>query len=501
MKSLHVGNLANVAYGCCKILKQAGHDLNLIVHDERHLMSQPEWDDLELKSEDFLDEFDFAVNRADFGDYKRPDWFHVGTLLPQLDPIDAIARRIAPLFPARLRRRCRPTYHRTVAARRQLLRKSRAAIPRPLKELGRKPYALAVDLAYSLMRGQIPARFRLSRAMAGGTSESADSVIPRGLDPETRKALEVYRLHSQWYKRHTAGQDVSVAYVLAPIYAYLAGDLPYVSVEIGTMRDIPFDGTDAGRALALAYQHSDFVLITNPDVISSARRLGLERYAFCPHPVDEDVYSPQPNGGPWRHELLAQYQADHLLFAPARQNWEVKGNDRYFQAFARLLQEFPRTTLIIPGWGQEVERSKRLCKHLGIESRVAWVKPVSERGLVKYYQAVDVVLDQFALSTFGLVTGKALATGCSVVTSYDPNIHTWCFEEHPPLISAQSSEQIAAAVGGLLRDQGYRWRIGAASRVWALKYHSKKVVQQVMERAMGEAIEHFRRKGCSRRAA
>ena len=68
MRSLHVGNRANVAYGCCKILRQYGHHVTLIVYDERHLISQPEWDDLPLRSEDFLDEFDFtaqpSLNRA-----------------------------------------------------------------------------------------------------------------------------------------------------------------------------------------------------------------------------------------------------------------------------------------------------------------------------------------------------------------------------------------------------------------------------------------------------
>lgn len=498
MKSLHVGNLANVAYGCCKILRQAGHDLTLVVHDERHLMSQPEWDDLELRSEDFLDEFDFSVNRADFGDYQRPAWFKSDTLEPGLDLIEGAGRLLGPLFPNDLRRRFRPTFRRVVRTQRKLLHATRAFIPRPIKRVVRKPYLVALELATSAVHGPKPPATATEQTTARLARLSARGGPGGAIDMD---GLRVFRPHANWLARHSAGYDVCVAYVLAPIYAMLAGNIPYVSVEIGTMRDIPFDQTVPGRAMALAYRQSDFILITNPDVISAARKLGLERYAFCPHPVDEDVYVPQPAGTPLRQELLARHKADHLLFAPARQNWEVKGNDRYLRAFARVLTAQPRSALIIPGWGQEVERSQRLCRELGIADRVAWIKPVSERALVQYYQAVDIVLDQFTLNTFGLVTGKALACGCAVVTSYDPAVHDWCFDEHPPLVAASTMEEIAAAIGRLLADQHLRRATGIASRQWAVAHHSKAIVRSTMERAMGEAIEHFHRTSTVARAA
>lgn len=491
MKSLHVGNLANVAYGCCKILRQSGHDVTLLTHDERHLMSQPEWDDLELRSEDFLDEFDFQVNMADFGDYKRPDWFKSDTLEPGIDLLEGAARVLGPMFPKDWRRRFRPTVRRAIRTQRLAMQTARALIPRPIKKVIRKPYLVALELAVTAVHGPKPPAVATAQTAARLARMSTEAGPAQSIDTE---GLSIFRPHANWLARHVAGYDVCVAYVLAPIYAMLAGTVPYVSVEIGTMRDIPFDRTVTGRAMALAYRQSDFVLITNPDVVSSAHRLGLERYAFCPHPVDEDIYAPEPEGSALRHELLTQYRADHLLFAPARQNWEVKGNDRYLRGFARLLTAHPRTALIIPGWGQEVERSQRLCHELGIGDRVAWVKPMSERALVKYYQAVDVVLDQFTLNTFGLVTGKALSCEAAVVTSYDPAVHEWCFTKHPPLIAASTTEEIAAAISGLLADPDRRRSIGRASRQWVLAHHSKRIVRSTMEWAMGSAIEHFRLK-------
>jgi glycosyltransferase involved in cell wall biosynthesis len=497
MRSLHVGNLANVAYGCCKILRQYGHDVTLIAHDERHLMSQPEWDDLPLRSEDFLDEFDFSVNCADFGDYTRPSWFRDEPLLPSrlADLGERVVRGLAPFVPRGVRRRVRPTYRRLLRTNRKVLQALRAKVPRPVKRVIRAPYNALFELAAS--RGR---RWRRPRPAQEAVTDVLATATPYGtewaIEPDN---VRMFRPHANWLTRHADGFDVCVAYVLAPIYALVANIRPYVTVEIGTMRDIPFDGTATGRMLALAYRQADFNLITNPDVLSSARRLGLERYAFCPHPVDEDVYAPRPGGSRLRKELLDKYRADHLLFAPARQNWEVKGNDRYLKAFARALQIHPRLALVIPGWGQEVERSQQLCAELGIMDRVAWVKPMSEAALVEYYQAVDAVLDQFVLSTFGLVTGKALTCGCAVITSYDPAIHAWCFAEDPPLLRASTTEEIAAAISRAVGSEEQRRNIGAASRAWALAHHSKARVRSVMERAMAEATEHYR--GQARRAA
>src|SRR5438874_713527 len=61
-RSIHVGNVANVAYGYAKILIRRGAPLELICHDINHLMSQPEWDDLALDPKDFPDENDFRIN-------------------------------------------------------------------------------------------------------------------------------------------------------------------------------------------------------------------------------------------------------------------------------------------------------------------------------------------------------------------------------------------------------------------------------------------------------
>lgn len=486
LRSLHIGNLANVAYGYCKILDQAGAEVSLRCHDLRHLMSQPEWDDLELRAEDFPDEWDFYRNTADFGDYRRPSWYRAvgirtGRVL-DLDGqpeggagwsgrVDAVGGRLAQ------------------AARSALLR-----LPPPIRRR-LKPRIRSGLFAYRVWRSDQPflrtyrgyaaiAR-RFDRLVAASRAHGPDFAVDRDM-------LANLQPHAWWVQQEAAGFDVLFSYAFAPAYAMLLGDKPAISVEIGTLRDIPFDGSDTGRLLALAYRLSPHVLITNPDVARQAEELGIGSFSFCPHPLDEDVYRPGADSE-LRHALLAENEADFVLFAPARQNWQIKRNDRYLRAHRRLvLDDRIRAVLIIPGWGQEVERSRKLCRELGIERWVRWIAPQSEKSLVRYYRAADFVLDQFDLGVFGLITPKAMACGAVVVTSYEPALHDWCFPEHPPLIAAATSDEIRGAILRLCGDAVRRRELGSQARRWVLEHHSKRRIYKILTEAMEIALERHR---------
>ncbi len=96
---------------------------------------------------------------------------------------------------------------------------------------------------------------------------------------------------------------------------------PFVAFEHSTMRSIPFEDTVQGRLLALAYKTADYCVITNPDVVASARRLGLERYRFIPHPLDETKYTPAET--PLRAEILPQTGASLIFLCPTRHEWSA----------------------------------------------------------------------------------------------------------------------------------------------------------------------------------
>ena len=308
--------------------------------------------------------------------------------------------------------------------------------------------------------------------------------------------LRAYKFHGRWARAATEYADVVYAYALSPIYMMLHHAKPTVAIEIGTMRDIPFEDTGRGRLLASSYREADYVLITNPDVRSRAQQLGVTDYAFCPHPVDEDRYRPLTGTGrrAARQRLFNEASDAVVLFAPARQNWAMKGNDKYLRGMADCLCKGMNVRLVVSGWGQEIARSRAYCKELGIEHAVQWIRPVSEGALIEYFGASDVVVDQFEYGVFGLITPKALSCGAAVITSYDPDLNAWCFETPPPLLAASTSGDIASHIERLCNEPVRLCEISFASREWVKREHSKARVLEVLLSAGERAKENFARK-------
>ena len=469
-RTLHVSNVANVAYGFAKLLNLHRHPAAVICHDLQHLMSQPEWDDLWLDPADFPDETDFYNNTADFGGYQRPAWFTSESLhdpYAEVSHAHARVRRwLGRSLPAGVKRRLEPWYVR--ARRWQVNRRQRArGAAAPAGPAGEGDEAAR----------RLDAVVEHVGRLGPGWALSADDLMP-------------YLPHRAWLAKHAAGFDVLFTYVLSPIYGMLYGLKPQVSVEIGTMRDVPFNTSMVSKALWPAYRLSDHVVLTNPDNRPLAEAAGIERYSFCPHPVDDRMFRPGDEGA-LRAELLERHRASHLLVAPARQNWRIKGNDKLLRAFARVRGAGVEAVLLLPAWGQEIARSRALARDLGIAPHVAWLAPMSEPLLAAHYRAADLVFDQFQLGVFGLITPKAMACGVPVLTSYDPRHHAWCFAEDPPVVACSSDGEIFEATARLLRNPGLRREIGAASHAWVDAHHSPAVVVKALTEASARAVEHF----------
>ena len=296
------------------------------------------------------------------------------------------------------------------------------------------------------------------------------------------------------------GPEVTKAGLLPP-------DRPYIAFEHGTMRTLPFENTLQGRLLALGYQQADACIITNPDVLGSAKRLGLRHYRFIPHPVDETKYCPDETSltNELRRELRECLFRDAglggsgaaplasqplLFFCPSRHEWsngsDSKRSDRVIRAFGRYVREaepagLPAAALVLTKWGTDVRASQQLCHDLGIEGRVVWRHPMHKMRLLEYYRAADIVLDQFhgAVGSFGTVTVEAMACARPVIMYFNPQVHEWCLEENPPIQSALSTPEIYGQLVALAGSGERRAAVGAQSRAWVERWHGWRRVAEM----------------------
>ncbi len=407
-RQLHLANIANVAYGYARALRQSGRQASVLCYDLTHVLSMPEWADGDFEI-DIADEWAPPMDHPVLADVRPPEWY------------------------ARIQSK---DYW----------------ISNPDFNSPRIVSATMVDALVQESKRYGP-RWTL-------TPEDIHTYIPL-----------TNALSTHFFCRH----DVIFGYAYGAIPPLLSGIEPYVPVEIGTLRDTFNQDTPQGRLLALAYRTAPHTIITNADCLSCAEAMGVERYSYVPHPVDEEMFSPLP--AEKRSELKQSLCATrYLMVAPARQSWSVKSNDRYLRAFAELVHGGTDATLMISEWGPDVVRAKRYCKELNIANNIKWFKPVPEGRLAKMFNAADLVLDQFGtFGTFGLIGPKALSCGTPCLLSFDPRIHEWCFTEAPPAIGVSHETEILEAMRHYLSDEAGRIELGQVAREWELKHHSKSV--------------------------
>jgi glycosyltransferase involved in cell wall biosynthesis len=431
---LHFGNIANNAYNNTKILRRHGIDASTLVCNYRHIMGQPEWEDAVI--DEPVDEFAPDWQKVDLHGFSRPAWF------------------------------IQETWRRFPVGQGRLFR------------------GLWRLRSYAERLRQTPEALRIAAALSPGMTAY------RGLSGEALLLSDILRLidRGALFRRLLAGYDLIQAYGPDPIFSLLfAGSTPWIAFEHGTLRELPFAPTPQGRLLSLAYQRARKIIITTPDVVRSARRLGVANYLFIPHPIDEQKYA--PGATTLRDKLLQELGASALLFAPSRHNFPIKGNDRMLRAFATICRDTTsRPILLLCDWGQECRQSRELIAELGIDRRVVWLPPLCKTKLIDYYRAADVVLDQFVIGTFGTVTPEAMACAKPVLVHFDDELHRWCYESMPPVVRAQTDADIVAKLRELLASTALRQQIGAASRSWVERWHSSRVVAERHLRVYAEIL-------------
>ena len=491
---LHLGNILNNGYLNAKFLRRAGWSADSVSIDYRHVQAQPEWEDVAFANCG-VDHFAPDWTGVDLGPYRRVDWFH------DVDFVDIglLARQIALGKPS--------------GRHGELLPRDRSTPPEPHLpiEPPLRARARAMLDSFGLLRISrgVLRRARVLREHTVAVDGTARQLVnafaaayPHRADKLTLEDVIEYQQRSLGHAPLLQMYPIVQAYALDPIYPLINDpSQALVCFEHGTLRDFPFENSARGRLYALAVKRAERVLITNADCNRAADRLGLTNYTFVPHPVDESLH--KPGDSALRERLKREHGVDHLLVAPARHHWKhcppgletswFKRNDILIRGLGRFFAARPQTRALVLffEWGQEVELSKQLIAECGIADRVRWEPIASKPVIHEYYNAADIVFDQFndGIGTFGGVVPESLATGTPVVLNYQQDLHHWCFPELPPLVDAKTVEDVANATMALLDDEGYRQQLGAQGLAWFRKYHSSRVVTEILTNVYDEIAE------------
>jgi glycosyltransferase involved in cell wall biosynthesis len=452
---LHVGNVANNAYLNARLLNEGAVDCDVLGDGDYYMMASPEWEELDGEARG-IDHERPDWRQVSSARFERPRWFAQGPF-----PIAAAyleARREGRELSAALR-------WRQLDARRRAVASGWSAAARKL---------------------------RRARATSAATDDPRDAARA---DPA--EDIGVYGAARRWsparLRRLFDHYDLVHGYGASPILPLVAGTHPYIAFEHGTLRHLPFQPTVEGRLVARAYAGADAVVITNADCRTAAEALGISRYRFIPHPINEARPTPA-SVVRLRDELARPLDADFLVFHPSRHHWSPdrnphleKGNDRLIHGLARFFAQRPRAAAVFVDWGASVDASRALLRDCGIAERVQWIPPQTSMSLARHMMATDVTADQFHLGAFGSTLPRAMYLERPSLIHLDAAAHAWCLPELPPVINARAAEEIANGLVWAYDDPAGRRELGARASRWYDQYHSSRVLQGALS-ALYDAV-------------
>ena len=485
----HIGNVANNAYSNAKFQRRLGLQADIYHYRNEFIMGHPEWEDADFAGEpDPFNPPDWPSIRFTNG-YVRPEWAkYLGDHLeadasgevPRVVRTDGADSHMPAASLGSIATRLRDLAHRGIRRFNALSRQGQLARGERLELLALSLFQQGVEWA-SIAKEERPfsvdARLRSRRERL--REINGQSRISASTERLTLHQLRGFP-HWESFRQTCAPYDIVQLYGLEVAKGtFLPPEQPLIAFEHGTLRGFPFEQTVRGRLLALGHKSADWSVITNADTVSEAKRLGLERYGFIPHPLDEDKYVDGPSavGEVLRRELGCEL----LLFCPTRHEWsdafDSKRTDRALRVFVRYVREAepsgaPRAGFVLSDWGRDARAAQALLSAAGVAERVTWRAPMPKLRMLDYYRAADVVVDQFhdRVGSFGAVTAEAMSCGRPVVMYFNPAVHEWCLPEMPPIRSARTEEEIYARLVEL-GDAATRRRVGQESRAWIERWH------------------------------
>jgi glycosyltransferase involved in cell wall biosynthesis len=518
---LHIGNIANNAYLNARILRDRGIECDVACADNYHIMACPEWEDADVPAA-VGSHFHPSWTRSELAGFVRPRWFAQG---PEL----MVARY---LLARRHGWRLRTALlwsalevRRSVRAR---VGERPAAAAGPAREAGdeasegpsgrrrhgsegldRTAQERIVDVSIGLVRRVLRRVKRIfAHAQEAFFGDAATGVEPDlaalfaerfpgrpAMTPEEGEAL-IARARGWSALLHR--YDAVIGYATEGVLPLACGKRPYFAFEHGTIRQIPFEDDLTGRACALSYVASDEAIITNCDNEVAAKRLGIPKFRFVPHPVNERAHpDAQGRAEILGKELREKLGARFLVFHPSRHHWEErrhpsweKGNDVLIEGFADFVEEVNGdAAAVFVKWGATLEESRKLLEQRGIAERVHWIDPLPHRRMVEMVIASDLLADQFYLGAFGSTMPKALLHGCPAMLHLDEDRHHWCFPEMPPVLRAQTPEEVTRGLLRLYREPAFAQELASEGRRWYDIYHSGDRIGRDLVDMIGTAVE------------
>ncbi len=505
LRILLIGNVANYAYVTAKLLRRHGIDAVVIDPDFFHIMASPEWHEARLRGrhgDDYLPRW----SKMSRSGYKRPDWFIQGPWQTAFRALEA--RMLGSASDFSTRKRINEFARRLTTGDLPWLvrglvqgqnRYLKAIRVRALRATGMARFVDKPDgqTGSGPVRETEPADLESATQTPGITGEMNPSdATPADVPAE----IEFVRQNRAFFEPILESFDLVLGFTTMSYFPAALGFKRFASVELGTIRGLPFEDSPMGRLTRYVYEQSPQTLVTNTDCLPAARKMKLEPARVHPvlHPFSvRDIRPPA-------RRVLPSRQTRPYFLAPARHHWKVgnasilKGNDVYLRAAARLLERRANFDLRLVRWGAELDETEALIEELGLGANVTWQQPLARKRLWPVYTEAIAVLDQFGCKAFGGVSLEAMGVGQRVITRFDWPSASKFFRTPPPVLAADTVEGVETQMEACLADPDDLEGLGRRARAWIEYEHGEARQLELLFHAIGPLLpERFDLDGMS----
>jgi phosphatidylinositol alpha-mannosyltransferase len=159
-----------------------------------------------------------------------------------------------------------------------------------------------------------------------------------------------------------------------------------------------------------------------------------------------------------------------------------KGLKHLLGAYARLKWDWPQLRLVVVGAGEPDADSHRVMSERNLTD-VIFTGRVSEDEKARYFKSAHIYCSPATgKESFGIVLLEAMASGAPVVaTDIDGYASVVTHGENGLLVPPKDDEQLAQAIGMLLRDPGLRDRLSANGVRRADEFRWERVAGRVID--------------------
>jgi glycosyltransferase involved in cell wall biosynthesis len=258
-------------------------------------------------------------------------------------------------------------------------------------------------------------------------------------------ALKILRAKGDIYHANYLLQDCYIASRL--------GKKPLVGHAHGSDLRTSLNHFVWGRIVRHNLKHCQKILVSTPDILSTAKRYRVDA-EYLPNPINAELFYSKP--------AVQKGEKKRVLIA-SDSNWSVKGTDIAIKALSKIKEE---VDVSIVQHGKDFDKTTALASSLSLNFKILPKAP--HEKLNEYYWDADVVIDRFALGSLGMVSLEAIACGrpaLAYVSSEYPENKDF------PLKDLRDEETIANTISNLPSDLWER------EHLFLTKYHDVKNIE------------------------